>query len=156
MILQKSDIPNYRILQVEKNRFDGEVGQQSLAYNKDSKRYFELNKIERDLLIKEEGNVTKTIERRIEKLGCVEPFYTENRNNMTDQQDDKRRLMMKDKVELIRQMNLSKIVRKISSDLDMYQQSKAAPVVVEEASHQKFGGNSSEDFVFDDFPDLVD
>jgi hypothetical protein len=64
--------------------------------------------------------------------------------------------MMKDKVELIRQMNLSKIVRKISSDLDMYQYSKAAPVVVEEASHQKFGGNSSEDFLFDDFPDLVD
>ena len=109
-------------MQVEKNRFDGEVGQQSLAYNKDSKRYFELNKHERDLLIKEEGNVTKTTERRIEKLGCVEPFYTENRNLMTDQQDDKRRLMMKDKVELIRQMNLSKIVRKISSDLEMYQQ----------------------------------
>ena len=63
---------------------------------------------------------------------------------------------MKDKVELIRQMNLSKIVRKISSDLDMYQYTKAAPDVVEEASHQKFGGNSSEDFVFYDFPDLVD
>ncbi len=64
--------------------------------------------------------------------------------------------MMKDKVELIRQMNLSKIVRKISSDLDMYQQSKAALVVVEEASHQKFGGTSSEDFVFDAFSDVVD
>ena len=46
-----------------------------MAYNKDTKRYFELNKVEKELLIKEEGNVTKTIERRIEKMGCIEPFY---------------------------------------------------------------------------------
>ncbi len=48
-ILQKSaEIPNYRMLQVVKNRFDGEVGQAGLAFNKQTKRYFELNKIERE------------------------------------------------------------------------------------------------------------
>jgi len=65
--------------------------------------------------------------------------------------------MMKDRVELVRQMNLSKIVKNISSDLDMYQQSKAEPVVVKQATHQKFGGNSSEDLLFDDYhPDAID
>ena len=59
MILQKTDIPNYRAIQIEKNRFDGEVGQQGLAFNKATKRYFELNKAERDLFIKEDGNVQK-------------------------------------------------------------------------------------------------
>jgi twinkle protein len=35
MILQKSaEIANYRMLQVVKNRFDGEVGQAGLAFNK--------------------------------------------------------------------------------------------------------------------------
>ena len=35
MILQKSaEIANYRLLQVVKNRFDGEVGQAGLAFNK--------------------------------------------------------------------------------------------------------------------------
>jgi hypothetical protein len=36
------------MLQVVKNRFDGEVGQAGLAFNKQTKRYFELNKIERE------------------------------------------------------------------------------------------------------------
>lgn len=65
LILQKSaDIPGYRMLQVVKNRYDGEVGQAGLAFNKDTKRYLELNKIERDLFAKEEGDVTKLLERR--------------------------------------------------------------------------------------------
>ena len=46
-----------------------------MAFDKDSRRYFELNKIDRELFIKEEGNVNKQIERRMEKYGCVEPFY---------------------------------------------------------------------------------
>lgn len=42
MILQKSHMPNYRILQVKKNRFDGEVGEVALLFNPDNKRYFEI------------------------------------------------------------------------------------------------------------------
>ncbi len=112
-ILQKSaDVPNYRMLQVVKNRFDGDVGQAGLAFNKSTKRYFELNKIERDLFEKEGGDVTKLIERRIEKYGCVEPFAEENRKERRDgDMDDKRRLMMKDQSEMARQLNLSKMIK---------------------------------------------
>lgn len=51
-----------------------------MAFDKDSRRYFELNKIDRELFIKEEGNVNKQIERRMEKYGCVEPFYESQKN----------------------------------------------------------------------------
>jgi hypothetical protein len=86
-----------------KNRFDGEVGQAGLAFNKDNKRYLELNKIERELYAKEEGDVQKLIERRMEKFNCLEPFYEENLKLKNDtNMDDKRRLMMKDKQEMLR------------------------------------------------------
>jgi hypothetical protein len=55
------------------------VGQAGLAFNKDTKRYLELNKIERDLFAKEEGNVGKLLERRLEKFGNVEPFLTDQK-----------------------------------------------------------------------------
>jgi hypothetical protein len=42
MILQKSTIPNYRKIEIKKNRFDGDVGEVSLAFNPDNKRYFEI------------------------------------------------------------------------------------------------------------------
>lgn len=78
MILQKSaETPGYRMLQVVKNRFDGEVGQAGLAFNKDTRRYLELNKIERDLFVKEEGDVKKLIERRMSSYSTVEPFLDE-------------------------------------------------------------------------------
>jgi len=51
-----------------------------MAFDKDTRRYFELNKVERELFIKEEGDVKKQIERRVEKYGCVEPFYTVQKN----------------------------------------------------------------------------
>jgi len=86
-----------------KNRFDGEVGQAGLAFNKDNKRYLELNKIERELYAKEDGDVQKLIERRMEKFNCLEPFYEENLKLKNDtNMDDKRRLMMKDKQEMLR------------------------------------------------------
>ena len=86
-----------------KNRFDGEVGQAGLAFNKDNKRYLELNKIERELYAKEEGDVQKLIERRMEKFNCLEPFYEENLKLKNDtNMDDKRRLMIKDKQEMLR------------------------------------------------------
>ena len=59
MILQKTETQNYRVIQVEKNRFDGEVGQQGMAFDKNTKRYFELNKVERELFIKEEGDIQR-------------------------------------------------------------------------------------------------
>jgi hypothetical protein len=40
-------MPNYRILQVKKNRFDGEVGEVSLLFNPDNKRYFEITSEEK-------------------------------------------------------------------------------------------------------------
>lgn len=57
------------------------MGQAGLAFNKDTKRYLELNKIERDLFAKEEGNVGKLLERRLEKFGNVEPFLTDQKKN---------------------------------------------------------------------------
>lgn len=147
MILQKSaDIPNYRMLQVIKNRFDGEVGQAGLAFNKQTKRYFELNKIERDQFAKEDGDVQKMIDRRMEKFQCVEPFYEENKKKQADtDMDDKRRLMMKDKQEIARQMNLSKMIRQVSNDLDQYssKNKNKAEEVQEEA--QPFSANNSEE-----------
>lgn len=47
MILQKNNMPNYRILQVKKNRFDGEVGEVSLLFNPENKRYFEITSEEK-------------------------------------------------------------------------------------------------------------
>jgi hypothetical protein len=50
-----------------------------MAFNKDTKRYLELNKIERDLFAKEEGDVKKLCERRLEKYGTLEPFLEEQK-----------------------------------------------------------------------------
>ena len=48
----------------------------------------------------------------MEKFNCLEPFYEENLKRKADtEMDDKRRLMMKDKQEMLRQMNLSRMVR---------------------------------------------
>lgn len=135
MILQKSaEVPNYRILQLVKNRFDGEVGQAGLGFNKDTKRYFELTKIERDLLARENGDVTKILEKRQEKYNCPEPFWEEQKRQKQEADpDDKRRLMMKDKLELTRQMNLSKMVKQVHCDLDLYSaHKKTQPSLAEE------------------------
>lgn len=52
MILQRSNIPNFRKLEIKKNRFDGEVGEVNLAFNPDNKRYFEITETEkRDMLL---------------------------------------------------------------------------------------------------------
>lgn len=41
--------------------------------------------------------MTKLIDRRVEKFGCVEPFAEENKKARQEgDMDDKRRLMMKD------------------------------------------------------------
>lgn len=33
IILQKNNVPNHRIVQVKKNRFDGEIGEVSMLFN---------------------------------------------------------------------------------------------------------------------------
>lgn len=71
-----------------------------------------MNKIERDLFAKEEGDVKKLLERRLTQYNSIEPFLEEQKKlKKENDHDDKRRLMMKDKVEMARQMNLSKMVR---------------------------------------------
>jgi hypothetical protein len=66
-------IPYYRKLQVLKNRYDGTVGETSLAFNPTNKRYFELTSHERDIFIESEGNIKNLIQSRVNKYGEVEP-----------------------------------------------------------------------------------
>jgi hypothetical protein len=104
-----------------KNRYDGEVGQSNLGFNKHTKRYIELTKVEREHLQKADGDLSKILENRQSKYDCIEPFYEENRRKRQETEiDDKRRLMLKDKQELTRQLNLSKMVKQVSHDLELY------------------------------------
>lgn len=73
MILQKNNLPNFRVLQVKKNRFDGEVGEVSLLFNADNKRYFEITPAERQQMLLTQGNYKAIIEARKAKYGRVEP-----------------------------------------------------------------------------------
>lgn len=73
MILQKNNLPNYRILQVKKNRFDGEVGEVSMLFNPDNKRYFEITQEEKTSMLTSHGNYKKILKDRITKYGAVEP-----------------------------------------------------------------------------------
>jgi twinkle protein len=73
MILQKNNLQNYRQLQVKKNRFDGEVGEVSLLFNPENKRYFEITPSERQILLQSHGDYKKIIKERIAKYGVVEP-----------------------------------------------------------------------------------
>ena len=45
-ILQKSELPNLRTLQIKKNRYDGDIGNQHLAFYPETKRYFEITPYE--------------------------------------------------------------------------------------------------------------
>jgi hypothetical protein len=58
---------------VKKNRFDGEVGEVSLLFNPDNKRYFEITTEEKQQMLLSQGNYKKIIKNRIEKYGSVEP-----------------------------------------------------------------------------------
>ena len=46
MILQKSELANIRTIQVKKNRYDGDVGNQHMAFYPENKRYFEISNFE--------------------------------------------------------------------------------------------------------------
>jgi twinkle protein len=73
MILQKNNMQNYRILQVKKNRFDGEVGEVSMLFNPENKRYFEITTEEKQKMLLSHGNYKAIIKDRIAKYGTVEP-----------------------------------------------------------------------------------
>ena len=65
MILQKTNISNFRKLQVKKNRFDGDVGEVSMAFNADNKRYFEITEQERRDIALRFGNIENLKKARI-------------------------------------------------------------------------------------------
>ena len=64
---------NYRILQVKKNRFDGEVGEVSMLFNPENKRYFEITAEEKQKMLLSHGNYKAIIKERLAKYGTVEP-----------------------------------------------------------------------------------
>ncbi len=86
MILQKTSLPNYRVLQVKKNRFDGEVGEVSLLFNPDNKRYFEILKEEKEQFLLTKGNYKAIFKNRVEKYGSIEP---QQLKGLTDKLDMK-------------------------------------------------------------------
>jgi alkyl hydroperoxide reductase subunit AhpC len=74
MILQKHEEANVRTIQVKKNRYDGEVGYQHLAFNSETRRYFEISNYEYSLIADGKGTVKRLIEYRKQKFnGEVEP-----------------------------------------------------------------------------------
>ena len=78
LILQKTQIPNYRLMQVKKNRFDGEVGEVSMLFNPSNKRYFEITAEEKQHMLMTNGNFQSIIKQREKKYGVVEPSVLVN------------------------------------------------------------------------------
>ncbi len=60
-------------MQVKKNRFDGEVGEVSMLFNTENKRYFEISPEERMQLLLAGGNLKPVFEARQQKYGTLEP-----------------------------------------------------------------------------------
>jgi hypothetical protein len=114
MILQKNNIANYRILQVKKNRFDGEVGEVSMLFNPDNKRYFEITQEEKSKMLLSGGNYKGIIKDRINKYGAVEP--TEVMQNI----DMKVRVEDKGMAALRKQAKESKIKQLAKQDIEFY------------------------------------
>lgn len=77
MILQKTNVPNFRKLEIKKNRFDGDVGEVSMAFNADNKRYFEITEQEKRELVLTNGSFNKLKEMRLKKFGMIEPLSPE-------------------------------------------------------------------------------
>ena len=44
-----------------------------MAFNPQSRRYFELHKLEADALTSSNGDIRKLIESRVQRFGCIEP-----------------------------------------------------------------------------------
>ena len=114
-ILQKAteNVPNYRRLQLVKNRFNGFTGETSLAFSPSSRRYFELFHQEKEPFIQSNGNIKKLVEARKEKFGCIEPPLDEVGKKPVKEQDVGHLEMFKK----TRPANLKKAVQK---DLEQY------------------------------------
>jgi hypothetical protein len=83
-ILQKSSegIPNYRKIELVKNRYNGITGSTHLAFNSKSRRYIELYQKEIDPYMKSNGDIKLFTESRIEKYGTIEPeLYADSMAN---------------------------------------------------------------------------
>ena len=74
-ILQKSSdgVPNYRKLELVKNRYNGITGSTHLAFNPKSRRYIELYSKEIDPYLKSNGDIKLFVESREQKYGKIEP-----------------------------------------------------------------------------------
>ena len=58
LILQKTEnVPNVRTLMVKKNRYDGELGNQHMAFLPDTRRYIEISKFEYDAFAEKNGTI---------------------------------------------------------------------------------------------------
>lgn len=79
MILQKhEDMPNVRTIQVKKNRYDGELGSQHMAFYPENKRYIEISPFEFNIFKDGHGSVDTLIEHRRKKNdGEIEPELEE-------------------------------------------------------------------------------
>lgn len=77
MILQKTNVPNFRKLEIKKNRFDGDVGEVSMAFNPDNKRYFEITEQEKRELVLTNGSFKTLRDMRMKKFGMIEPMSPE-------------------------------------------------------------------------------
>lgn len=78
MILQKSELPNLRTIQVKKNRYDGEVGNQHLAFYPDTKRYFEISNFEHQVTTERGTGIDSLIKHRKKKFdGEIEPILAD-------------------------------------------------------------------------------
>ena len=78
MILQKSELPNMRTVQIKKNRYDGDVGNQHMAFNPENKRYFEVTPFEHQVFEERGGKIEGLIQHRLKKYdGELEPHLAE-------------------------------------------------------------------------------
>ena len=74
LILQKSELPNLRQIQIKKNRYDGDVGSQHLAFFPESKRYFEISPFEHQVFTDRGGSIGSLVAHRKKKFnGEIEP-----------------------------------------------------------------------------------
>ena len=60
-----------------KNRFNGVTDETALAFNPDSRRYFEMHYMEAKAFSENNGDIRKLMDSRKERFGTVEPTLEE-------------------------------------------------------------------------------
>lgn len=82
LILQKSELPNIRTIMVKKNRYDGEVGNQHMAFYPETKRYFEISNFEHQVYTDRGGSIESLVSHRKKKFdGEIEPTLADLAEN---------------------------------------------------------------------------